>query len=205
MAGLGRARGRERGSRDAARRCCPASGAQRSAPPVRLAAELGISCLLFGLYVVSSHQEEFSFLPPRANFPPTHPSKTSELWKPPRRASPALRCTNKAKPPPQASGCSPRRAQQTLKGHLAHSQLINKRFLSASPPPSRAGESWACSAATSRPSQQDKHIVEVGGVFGWSSFISLTSPLKNAVDGWSFACRRKPATPSPSLAALGMQ
>lgn len=48
-------RWRERSCRRRARRSCAAGGAQRSAPPVRLAAELGISCLLSSLYVASSH------------------------------------------------------------------------------------------------------------------------------------------------------
>lgn len=58
---------------------CAASGAQCSAPPVRLAAELGISCLLFGLYVVSSHQEEFNFLPPHTTFLPPTPQRPLSL------------------------------------------------------------------------------------------------------------------------------
>lgn len=66
MPGLVRAGGREPGRRAGAagavrccrrraRRSCAAGGAQSSAPPVRLAAELGISCLLSSLYVASSH------------------------------------------------------------------------------------------------------------------------------------------------------
>ncbi|CAN8220413.1 unnamed protein product [Coccothraustes coccothraustes] len=45
---------RERSSRRRTRLSCAAGGAQRSAPPVRLAAESGISCLLSSLYVASS-------------------------------------------------------------------------------------------------------------------------------------------------------
>lgn len=59
-------------------------GAGRSAPPARLAAESGISCLLFGLYVFSSHQEEFrlSSPPPRAAFLPPTPQDLRALETP---------------------------------------------------------------------------------------------------------------------------
>lgn len=107
---------RERSVRRRARRCGSTSGAQRSAPPARLAAELGISCLLFSLYVVSSHQEEFSFLPPHTTFlPPTPPKASGSL---PIELAQRRDVQIKPNLPPQGSSCSPRRAQQTLKGHL---------------------------------------------------------------------------------------
>lgn len=84
---------------------CAASGVQCSAPPVRLAAGLGISCCysVFTVFFFSSHQEEFYFSPhQRGAQLSSHLSHQRPLsvGSHPPSLNPALRCTNKANPIP---------------------------------------------------------------------------------------------------------
>jgi len=67
---------------------CAASGVQCSAPPVRLAAGLGISCCysVFTVFFFFFTSRGILLLPPparRTTFLPPKPPKTSERWKPP--------------------------------------------------------------------------------------------------------------------------
>ena len=66
---------------------CAASGVQCSAPPVRLAAGLGISCCysVFTVFFFFTSRGILLLPPParRTTFLPPKPPKTSERWKPP--------------------------------------------------------------------------------------------------------------------------